>query len=209
MIESVNPAVVVAHAHAWLRTPFHRRAAARGVGADCVGLIRGILAETSAIKITPPPFVEDWADAPVSPILEAGNRHLLPVTAGPDNRGDVIAFRIGRGPIAHVGVRILPPGVFRPATVVHVCERRGAVETRAPWHIAGRWRFPLAEGCETGNPDLSPADLLAIVQENARGAFYTIQDMMDGTPLSRSRLYPSPAAALKAIPPAIVHVERV
>ncbi|WP_227271247.1 C40 family peptidase [Roseobacter weihaiensis] len=210
MISTVNPAVIAAHAAAWVGTPFHRRAAVRGVGADCVGLIRGILAETSGVLVTPPPFVEDWAAT--SPILEAGNRHLIPVTSGPiPSIGDVVAFRIGGGPVAHVGVLSgrNGPQAKSGCRIVHVCERRGAVESRTPWHTAGRWRFPLAEGCETGKPNLRPSDLLAIVQEDAGGAFYTVQDMMDGTPLSRSRHYPTPGAALAAIPPAIVHVERV
>ncbi|MBW4709569.1 hypothetical protein KX928_17420 [Roseobacter sp. YSTF-M11] len=212
MIAAVNPAVIAVHAAAWIGTPWHRRAAVRGVGADCVGLIRGILAETSGVMVTPPPFVEDWAEADTSPILAAGNRHLVPgYLLDAPAAGDVVAFRIGGGPVAHVGVLVARDDLIEtgPARVVHVCERRGTVESRAPWHLAGRWRFPLAEGCETGKPNLKSSDLLAIVQEDAEGAFYTVQDMMDGTPLSRSRHYPTPGAALDAIPPAIAHVERV
>lgn len=197
---AVNPAVIAAHAAAWTGTPWHARAALRGVGADCVGLIRGILADVSAHIITPPPYLHDWHGTPDPLILDAGNRHLIPA----DGRaGQVVAFRIGAGPVSHVGVRL------DAERIVHVCTRRGTVETRAPWHVAGAWDFPLAAGCETGDPEIAADDLLAIVFAEAGAVHYAIQDMRDATPLSRSRPYPSAADALAAIPPAILHIERV
>lgn len=207
---TVNAAVIAAHAAAWAGTPFRRRAALRGVGADCVGLVRGILAEVSDVAVTPPPFVADWPASPESLIADAGDRYLAAPFShvGPPRLGEVVAFRIGGGPASHAGVVTAAP-LLDPARVTHVCERRGVVETRTPWHIARRWRFPLAPGCQPGRPGLSPGDLLAIVAETEEGAIVAIQGALDATPLSRSRPYPTAEAALAAVPAAIPNVERV
>ena len=209
MTLTINPAVVTAHARAWIGTPFHRRAARRWVGADCVGLIRGIYSDVSGVNVTPPPFVEDWASAPISPIIEAGDRYLTPAPeVGVYAPGDVVAFCVGSPDIVHVGVLNSTPENARPM-VIHACERRGVIESRTPWRIAGHWRFPLGDGCEPGRLSLPESDLIAIVQEDAEGHFYTVQDVLDATPLSRSVYYPTAAAALDAIPPVISSVERV
>ena len=47
LTDHLNPALILAHARAWIGTPFAPRTALRGVRADCVGLLRGIWAELS------------------------------------------------------------------------------------------------------------------------------------------------------------------
>lgn len=42
MQNNVTRAAVVAEARTWLGTPFHHQASLKGVGCDCIGLIKGV-----------------------------------------------------------------------------------------------------------------------------------------------------------------------
>jgi NlpC/P60 family putative phage cell wall peptidase len=44
-VTSAYPAVVVAAARDWLGTPYHDQASVKGVGCDCLGLVRGVWRE--------------------------------------------------------------------------------------------------------------------------------------------------------------------
>ena len=55
---------IVALARAWLGTPYHHQASVRGVGADCVGLVRGIWRELYGSEAEAlPAYTRDWAEA--------------------------------------------------------------------------------------------------------------------------------------------------
>lgn len=90
---------VVALARGWIGTPYLHQASRRGVGADCLGLIRGIWRELYGREPElPPAYSPDWGEIGGREVLmAAAARHLLPV--GPDAAlaaGQVLLFRIDR-----------------------------------------------------------------------------------------------------------------
>ena len=53
---------VVAVARTWLGTPYHHQASLKGVGTDCLGLVRGVLCELYGDHAEEPPaYSRDWA----------------------------------------------------------------------------------------------------------------------------------------------------
>ena len=55
---------IVAEARAWIGTPYRHQASLKGVGCDCLGLVRGVW--RAVIGPEPeraPPYAPDWAEA--------------------------------------------------------------------------------------------------------------------------------------------------
>lgn len=140
MPDLAAPDRVIEAARAWIGTPYVLGAALRGCGCDCVGLIRGVLADVAGGPVPAVPgWRPDWADAPGRPLFSAAALHLAPAPHDP-RPGDVIAFRIGRRE-AHVGI-IAPAG-----GVIHAAEGVGVVEVPLAGYadrIAFRVAFPAA-----------------------------------------------------------------
>jgi NlpC/P60 family putative phage cell wall peptidase len=93
---SITRADVVATARLWLGTPYHHQAALRGIGCDCLGLIRGVWRDLyGAEPETPPPYSPTWAESLGGDRLAAAAlRHLRPlVDADEATPGDVLLFR--------------------------------------------------------------------------------------------------------------------
>jgi NlpC/P60 family putative phage cell wall peptidase len=231
LTDTTNRAVIVAHALAWLGTPWVRRAALRGSGADCVGLIRGIVGDVTGREIEAPAWRDEWSDAEIEPILAGAEANLVrrPVDdAGP---GDVVTFRIGSTRAAHVGL-------LTPGGVLHASESGGVVRVATLARpITSAWAIGLADGCEAGPAELDPADCVVVVMP-AEGATAGVEaaDMMaagmasegttvpglsaanvvyevvtgdDATPLARSRRFKNTAAALGYVPRGFSNVETV
>ncbi len=92
-------------ARTWIGTPFHHRASLRGVGTDCLGLIRGIWRDLHGEEPEPlPDYSPDWAEATGrEDMLAAALRHLIPVQT--PQPGDVLLFRLTpTGPTRHAGI---------------------------------------------------------------------------------------------------------
>lgn len=89
-------AAIVATARRWLGTPYHHQAAVRGVGCDCLGLVRGVYAEYAGFHPeAPPPYAPDWADSDGrETMLEAATRHLVACPADDLTAGRVAIFRL-------------------------------------------------------------------------------------------------------------------
>ncbi|HEX7531978.1 MAG TPA: peptidase P60 [Methyloceanibacter sp.] len=99
---------IVKAVRGWLGTPYHRQASLKGVGSDCLGLIRGTWRELYAPEPeTMPAYTQDWGSAAGSEtLMEGACRHLVELTdvsgAAP---GDVLVFRMrDRGVAKHAGV---------------------------------------------------------------------------------------------------------
>ena len=144
-----DPDAVIAEARRWLGTPYCHQASCRGVGTDCLGLLRGIWRELIGPEPEPvPPYSADWAEgAGDERLLGAALRHLI---AGPEDgaaRGDVLLFRmIARGPAKHVAV--LSFGDVADGRMIHAYSGHAVCETSLtrPWRrrMAGVFRFPAA-----------------------------------------------------------------
>jgi len=138
--------IIVAAARSWIGTPYHHQASLKGVGCDCLGLIRGVWREVTGIEAeSPPPYSPDWAEARgEETMLEAARRHLVEMTGdwrqfiGP---GDVLLFRLRRGALVkHAAIHT------GGARMIHAYTGRAVVEVHMGewWHrrLAAAFRFP-------------------------------------------------------------------
>ena len=139
---------VVDVARAWIGTPYQHQASLKGVGCDCLGLLRGIWRERHGPEPeAPPPYAPDWAEsldrttAGSEPLAEAAMRHLLPVDAAAMLPGDVLLFRWRRHlPAKHLAI------LSAPALMIHAHDGALVCEVAfSPWwqrHLAAAFRFP-------------------------------------------------------------------
>ncbi len=119
----------LAHARGWLGTPYHHQASVRGVGCDCLGLIRGVWRELyGAEPEAPPAYTADWAEATgEETLLAAARRNLIEIEQG--EAGDVALFRmVEPGPAKHAGI-LSGNGRF-----IHAYSGRAVTES-----FLGRW----------------------------------------------------------------------
>jgi NlpC/P60 family putative phage cell wall peptidase len=140
---------VVAVARSWIGTPYVHQAHARGAGADCLGLIRGIWREIRGEEPgVVPPYTPDWGEAGGRELLrEAARTWLVPKPLGAEEVGDVLLFRMRDGAVAkHLGVQSATGAAAR---FIHAYGGGSVVESplSRPWarRIAARFAFP--EGC--------------------------------------------------------------
>ena len=65
----------------WLDTPYHDQASLKGVGCDCLGLIRGVWRETVGPELfAMPPYSRDWGEvAQREPILDLARAVMVEV----------------------------------------------------------------------------------------------------------------------------------
>lgn len=134
---------VVRLARAWIGTPYHHQAAIRGVGCDCLGLVRGVWREHMGQDCeTPPAYSPDWGESnSVETMLEAARRHLTPCDVSDLKPGHVIVFRIQPTAVCkHVAI------LTTADNFIHASE--GAAVAEVPlsswWRrrIAGAFAFP-------------------------------------------------------------------
>lgn len=140
--------VVVDAARAWIGTPYRHQASCRGVGTDCLGLVRGIWRDLLGEEPERPgAYTPDWAEATGEErLLGAATRHMIGVPLHAAMAGDVLLFRmVERGPAKHVAVlssEALPEG-----RIIHAYSGHDVCET----HLTEAWirrlsavfRFPL------------------------------------------------------------------
>lgn len=135
----------MAEARDWIGTPYLHQASLKGVGTDCLGLLRGVWrvvcgAEPEAI----PPYTVDWSEARGDEVmLAAAARWLRPVVRGFE-AGDVLVFRMRQECVAkHLGIVSVGGGCPR---FIHAYTGHGVVENALtrPWvrRIAGQFAFP-------------------------------------------------------------------
>ena len=139
----IDPSKIVALARGWIGTPYHHQASVKGIGCDCLGLVRGVWRELygyEAEKV--PAYSPDWGDASnAETLLSAGRRHLAEIDIGQMQTGDVFAIRWrGAQSAKHLGI------LTTSTAFIHAYEKRGVVEvTLSPqWRgmIAAAFRFP-------------------------------------------------------------------
>ena len=87
---------IVAEARSWIGTPYRHQASLKGVGCDCLGLLRGVWRGVLGPEPeTPPPYSAGWAEhgvAGADPLTRAARRHLVPVAEAEPQPGDVLLF---------------------------------------------------------------------------------------------------------------------
>lgn len=94
--ELPNTAIaILSEATSWLGTPYRHQASRKGVGCDCLGLIRGVWRGVYGREPEQPgPYSPDWAEARNGdPLIEAARRHCLERPLGQTRPGDLLVFR--------------------------------------------------------------------------------------------------------------------
>jgi NlpC/P60 family putative phage cell wall peptidase len=142
---------IVTEARRWLRTPYHHQAVLRGVGVDCVGLIRGVGHATGAL----PEDAEEWARfggysrIPNPRRMGEGMRQFLRLVEGTPQPGD-IAWLEWRDDLP-MHLAILASDTRGGATLIHSYSDAGGVVEHGltpEWlaRIKSWWRYPNLEG---------------------------------------------------------------
>lgn len=134
---------IVAEARAWIGTRYRHQASVKGVGCDCLGLVRGVWRGCIGVEPeTPPPYAPDWAEASGAETLaQAALRHLAPIPPDAFGAGDVLLFRWRARFVAkHVAIATGPDMMIHAHDGASVCEI-----AITPWwrrRIAHAFRFP-------------------------------------------------------------------
>jgi NlpC/P60 family putative phage cell wall peptidase len=143
---SINRSLIVAETRAWIGTPYRHQASLKGVGCDCLGLVRGVW--RAVIGDEPeaaPPYAPDWAEAASGePLVEAAARHLVAIARDAFGDGDVLLFRWRANlPAKHAAI------VTGDGLMVHAHDGAAVAEVAlAPWwrrRLAYAFRFPGVE----------------------------------------------------------------
>jgi NlpC/P60 family putative phage cell wall peptidase len=134
---------VIAFARSWLGTPYQHQASLKGVGCDCLGLLRGIWRELYGSEPeVPPPYTPDWAEGSgMDALSEAANRWLIHDESLEITPGSVLLFRWrDHLPAKHCAI------ATSPSTIIHAHDGACVSEVvLGNWwrrHISGRWVFP-------------------------------------------------------------------
>ncbi len=142
-IHEVTAADIVAAAHGWIGTPYHHQASHCGVGADCLGLVRGVYKDVLGREPElPPAYSRDWGEANgCETLIDAARRHLVEIQVSAAAPGDVLIFRLRPGLVAkHTGLKV------SATTMIHAVEGMDAAEVAlTPWwlrRIAAAFQFP-------------------------------------------------------------------
>lgn len=131
----------------WIGTPYRHQASTRGVGCDCLGLVRGIWralygAEAEAI----PAYPADWTVASGDDrLLKAARHHCIELDAPEARPGDLLLLRWrSHLPASHAAI------VWSSDEILHAYERHAVcISPFVPhWRrrIAGAFAFPSVGG---------------------------------------------------------------
>jgi NlpC/P60 family putative phage cell wall peptidase len=138
---------IVAETRSWLGTPYRHQASVKGIGCDCLGLVRGVW--RGVIGAEPeraPPYAPDWAEATgIESLAEAAARHLIAIPSAECAAGDVVLFRWRANlPAKHAAI------VTAPDLMVHAHDGAAVAEViLARWwrrRLAYAFRFPGVTG---------------------------------------------------------------
>ncbi|WP_435259174.1 NlpC/P60 family protein [Thioclava sp. FR2] len=140
-----NP-IVAEIARSWIGTPYQHQASVRDVGADCLGLIRGIWrSQLGSEPCQLPGYTQDWGECSGDEVLrQAADRWLIRIGNKPQYVGSVLLFRIREKAIAkHLGILV---SLGSLPTFIHAYSGHGVVESPLsdPWRrrIAAVYAFP-------------------------------------------------------------------
>ncbi|MFL5158325.1 MAG: NlpC/P60 family protein [Microvirga sp.] len=134
--------LILAEARSWIGTPYRHQASLKGVGCDCLGLLRGVWRGVMGREPElPPPYSPDWAEAGADTLVAAARKHLVEIACDEFTAGDVLLFRWrDTMPAKHCAV------ATSPDTMIHAHDGASVAEVAFhPWwrrHLAYAFRFP-------------------------------------------------------------------
>ncbi len=128
---------IIAAARGWLGTPYLHQASLRGVGCDCLGLVRGVWRDLHGSEPEETPaYSADWAESAASETLAAAaRRHLVEIPCTDYQPGDLLLFRWKPYlPAKHAGL------ASAAAAMIHAQDGASVSEI----HLSSWWRGRLA-----------------------------------------------------------------
>lgn len=139
--------MIIAAARSWVGTPYRHQASLKGLGCDCLGLIRGIWREVYGREPEDAPaYTPDWAERlGRETLVEAAARHMKAISPTERNSGDLLLFRWRMGyPAKHAAILTAPRHMIHAHQSAAVCE----VPISAWWHrrLSHVFRFPDLDG---------------------------------------------------------------
>ncbi len=139
---------VVTIARSWIGTPYLHQASLKGVGCDCLGLLRGVWREAFGSEPEAvPAYTSDWSEPQGEEVLfAAALRHMRRVEAPEIAAGQIVLFRMRQGGIAkHLG--IVSEGRSSPQ-FIHAYSGHGVLQSplSIPWRRRIAARFAFVEG---------------------------------------------------------------
>lgn len=134
---------VLAEAREWIGTPYQHQASLKGVGCDCLGLVRGVWrAIYGPEPEASPAYTPDWAERHgAETLLVAAKRNLIEAPIAAAQPGDVLLFRMASScPAKHAAI------LDEEDRLIHAYWGRAVVRSRlAPWwraRLAAAFSFP-------------------------------------------------------------------
>ena len=133
----ISREMIVAETRGWIGTPYRHQASLKGIGCDCLGLVRGVW--RVVIGDEPeraPPYAPDWAEAAGGePLADAAARHLIAIERDAFCDGDVLLFRWRANlPAKHAAILVASDRMVHAQQCAAV-----AMATLSPW-----WRRRIA-----------------------------------------------------------------
>lgn len=136
----------VISARKWIGTPYRHQSSVKGVGCDCLGLVRGVWRDTvGAEPMVMPTYTPDWDEYEGLEVLMSGaDQHLIQKPIDVFQPGEILLFRMKKSAVAkHLG--ILAPSGSTPR-IIHAISGRNVAETSLTpdWQkrIVGQYAFP-------------------------------------------------------------------
>ena len=137
-------------AMSWIGTPYQHQASMKGVGCDCLGLVRGVWRATCGDEPEiPTPYRADWAEVTGEErLLAAARRWLVEISPATAQPGDVVLFRMS--PDAAIKHCALLSEAGPPGRIVHAYWGRAVTESwLGEWwrcRLVAAYAFPEGEG---------------------------------------------------------------
>ena len=142
MATELTPLNIVGAARGWIGTPYRHQASLKGVGCDCLGLLRGVWRELhGAEPECVPSYAPDWGVGEAETLRDGLARHLTAVPLAAMRAGDVALFRMApRAPARHCGIVAARDGAL---TLIHARQDRAVREEAftSLWRVRLAWVF--------------------------------------------------------------------
>jgi NlpC/P60 family putative phage cell wall peptidase len=146
---------IITEARSWIGTPYHHQAALKGVGCDCLGLVRGVWrAVYGTDPEHPPAYSRDWAETLREETLaDAAGRQMIPLALDAFGPGDLLLFAVNdNAPAKHCAILVAQEPVWTgsqqlcPMRMIHAIESHPVAEVSlVPWwrnRLRFVFRFP-------------------------------------------------------------------
>lgn len=134
---------VLDEARNWIGTPYRHQGSAKGIGTDCLGLVRGIWRTLYGREPEAPgPYAADWAEfSSTDRLMDAASRYCRRIGTEDFRPGDLLVFRWTPASASkHMGI------ASGGGRFIHAYSGVGVVESAlvAQWRrrIAGVFSFP-------------------------------------------------------------------